>query len=258
MMTDKIEGPDKQPENDKQNEALATQLQKDMLHKLIDEHKISMQEERINALTCKDAQVILDRFQNTQPHAPTTTSAKKPYHPANKETEKTEKEQYIDDGERQHLAAMQFDSMDEEQIVEILEGRSNKKYTYTINIGGKQVDGISYAGTVDAARFYSENLVGNGFKPLEVVDYQLIETDTAFRAFVRVKDGKSGLILPGYASQPKKIKVYTSKDHTTFEMRDDDKADVKCVSKATRNAYRNIMPASYIDAYIAAVKKGSR
>jgi len=247
MMTDKIEGFDKQPENDKQNGELATQLQKDMLHKLIAEHKISMQEERINALTSKDAQGILDRFQNTMPKT-TTSPAKKA----------DTKEQYIDDGERQHLAAMQFDLMDEEQIVEILEGRSNKKYTYTLNIGGKQVDGISYAGTVDAARFYSENLVGNGFQPLEVVDYQLIETDTSFRAFVRVKDGKSGLILPGYASQPKKVKIYTSKDHTTFEMRDDDKADVKCVSKATRNAYRNIMPASYIDAYIAAVKKGSR
>jgi len=257
MMTDKIEGFDTQPENDKQGDALATQLQKDMLHKLIAEHKISMQDEKINALTFKDADAILNRFQNTQPPAPATTSAKKSY-PANKETDKTEKEQYIDDDERQHLATMQFDAMDEEQILEILEGRSNKKYTYTLNIGGKQVDGISYAGTIDAARFYSENMVGNGFKPLEVVDYQLVETDTAFRAFVRVKDGKSGLILPGYASQPKKIKVYTSKDHTTFEMRDDDKADVKCVSKATRNAYRNIMPASYIDAYIAAVKKGSR
>jgi len=240
MMTDKIEGFDKQPE-------MATQLQKDMLHKLITEHKISMQDEKINALTFEDARAILDRFQNTMPKA-TTSPAKKA----------DTKEQYIDDDERQHLATMQFDAMDEEQILEILEGRSNKKYTYTLNIGGKEVDGISYAGTIDAARFYSENMVGNGFKPLEVVDYQLIETDTAFRAFVRVKDGKSGLILPGYASQPKKIKVYTSKDHTTFEMRDDDKADVKCVSKATRNAYRNIMPASYIDAYIAAVKKGSR
>jgi len=247
MMTDKIEGFDKQPENDRQDEALATQLQKDMLHKLIAEHKISMQDEKINALTFKDAQAILDRFQNTMPKT-TTSPAKKA----------DTKEQYMDDDERQHLATMQFDAMDEEQILEILEGRSNKKYTYTLNIGGKQVDGISYAGTIDAARFYSENMVGNGFKPLEVVDYQLVETDTAFRAFVRVKDGKSGLILPGYASQPKKIKVYTSKDHTTFEMRDDDKADVKCVSKATRNAYRNIMPASYIDAYIAAVKKGSR
>jgi len=247
MMTDKIEGFDKQPENDRQDEALATQLQKDMLHKLIVEHKISMQDEKINALTFKDAQAILDRFQNAMPKT-TTSPAKKA----------DTKEQYMDDDERQHLATMQFDAMDEEQILEILEGRSNKKYTYTLNIGGKQVDGISYAGTIDAARFYSENMVGNGFKPLEVVDYQLIETDTAFRAFVRVKDGKSGLILPGYASQPKKIKIYTSKDHTTFEMRDDDKADVKCVSKATRNAYRNIMPASYIDAYIAAVKKGSR
>lgn len=164
----------------------------------------------------------------------------------------------VPDEERDHAAAVTFDIMDEEQIMEMLEGRANKNYIYSFPMGGKTVEGISYAGTIDAANFYSEKMTEQGYGPLEVVDTNLIETADAYRVFVRVKNGKSGLIIPGFASQKKKMRVYTDKSHTNYVMKDDEKADVKCVSKATRNGLRNSMPATYVDAYIQMVKQGKR
>lgn len=216
----------------------------DRIRDIIKTGKVMMEESAISRLTYEKAADIISRFDE---------SAHKP------ETKKNEPKATEHDEEyAKQMAVIEFDMMDEEQIVEILEGRSNKKYIYSFPVGGKTIEGISYAGTIDAARYYSENLVSNGFKPLETVDYSLLETDDMFRAFVRVKDGKSGLIIPGYSSQAKKMKVYTNREHTEFVMKVDDKADVKCVSKATRNALRNSMPASYIDAYIVAIKKGMR
>ena len=222
--------------------------QKKRIDELIKGGKIAIDVTKLSALTVKQAQDIINRF-NTPPRK----TDREPMVSA-PNTEMAKKEEYADEDERQHLAAVQFDMLDDAQIVEMLEGRSNRKYIYAFQVGGKTVEGISYAGTIDAARFYSEK-TGS---PLEVVDYTLLETPDAYRCFVRVRESKSGIILPGYSGQPKKMKVYTNRDHTEFVMKDDEKADVKAVSKATRNAFRNVMPANYIDAYIETVKKGLR
>lgn len=185
-------------------------------------------------------------------------SASKRVSPAGNVTDSHRETVEPDSETMEHEAAIQFDIMDSTQIVDMLEGRTNQKLIYSFSVGGRTIEGISYAGTVDAGRFYSEQMVKDGFKPLEVVDYSLLETDTHFRAFIRVRDGKSGMIIPGYASEPKKMWVYTDKQHTNRILKDDEKADVKAVSKATRNAFRNCMPPSFIDAYIMAVKRGMR
>jgi hypothetical protein len=230
------------------SEQLMSVEQKKRINELIGEGKIAIDVAKLSAMTAEQAQDIINRF-DALPKKP----SKEPK-VSTQDTQTAKKEEYVDEQERQHLATMQFDLLDEGQIVEMLEGRSNKKYIYAFQVGGKTIEGISYAGTIDAARFYSER-TGS---PLEVVDYTLLETPDAYRCFVRVRDGKSGIVLPGYSAQPKKMKVYTNRDRTEFVMKDDEKADVKAVSKATRNGFRNVMPANYIDAYIETVKKGVR
>lgn len=167
-------------------------------------------------------------------------------------------DQSMDRETAEHEAAVEFDIMDSSQIVDMLEGRTNQKLIYSFPMGGHTVEGVSYAGTLDAGRYYSEQMVAHGYAPLDTVDYNLIESTDAFRAFVRVKDGRSGMTIPGYASQPKKMKKYTNRERTECVFVEDEKADVKAVSKATRNALRNAMPPNFIDAYIVAVKKGLR
>lgn len=231
-----------------------TEQQKVDLKKLIDAGKVKLAQnetfdEYLGKLNRQSAHTII---RNATPPAETRRQVKKDETPPAGAMGHARKDEIPAE------AFLEFDRLDEHQITEMLEGRTVDEYIYSFEVGGKQVEGISYSGTIDCAKYYSEVMVKQGKRPMEVVDYTLLQDEHAFRVFVRVREPEAGVILPGYASQPKERKKYTDRERTQFIMVPDDKADVIAVSKATRNGMRNAMPMTLVRGYIAAVKAGMR
>ncbi len=137
-----------------------------------------------------------------------------------------------------------FDKLDEQQIMEEMEGKVITEYFYNFQIAGREVTGISWAGTKAVARYMSMQNKQHGFDGIEIMPIDLrrdvIEDDRYITAVARAIDHGSGLIMTGIARQSKYI---IRKDGTTTP---DDFAIVKACSKAMRNAIRSLIPEQVI------------
>lgn len=137
-----------------------------------------------------------------------------------------------------------FDKLDEQQIMDEMQGKVITEYFYNFQIGGREVTGISWAGTKAVARYMSMQNKQHGFDGIEIMPIDLkrdvIEDDRYITAVARAIDHGSGLIMTGIARQSKYI---IRKDGTSIP---DDFAIVKACSKAMRNAIRSLIPEQVI------------
>lgn len=137
-----------------------------------------------------------------------------------------------------------FDKLDEQQIMEEMEGKVITEYFYNFQIGGREVTGISWAGTKAIARYMSMQNREHGYGGIEVMPIDpkkdIIEDDKYITVIARAVDHGTGLIMMGISRQPKYI---IRKDGTTVA---DEFALVKACSKAMRNAIRALIPESLI------------
>lgn len=124
-----------------------------------------------------------------------------------------------------------MDRRDEEMIMEEVRGELMEDdpnvWFYEVNVGGKVVTGISYAGMKELARRW---------QGVEVVDIRVLERDDAWVAKAKAWDKQRDVALWGASMQPKRMRMRDGSE------RDDPFALVKAVSKAQRNALRAILP----------------
>ena len=132
-----------------------------------------------------------------------------------------------------------MERMDERQILDYMEGRLVSEYFYEYDLGGKTIVGLSFAGTVQAAKVVSaDKMRETGGKGIEVLsDVRIEETTTAYSAFVRATDHSTGFTSLGFADIQKKR--YSKEKR---QMVDDPFALRSVVSKAQRNALRQHIP----------------
>ena len=132
---------------------------------------------------------------------------------------------------------------DETAIESEIRGAFFDKMVYSFQQGGKEVVGLSYVGIKEVARRH-------GY--IEISDVEILETDTHFRVICKATDMITHLKMPGVSSQPKLMKLRDGQQVP------DEFALQKCVSKATRNAIRAVIPEHYIITCIEEFrKKGS-
>ena len=141
-----------------------------------------------------------------------------------------------------------FDILDSEQIVEYMETALDQSYFYSMYREGREIFGISYAGTIAVAKALVAKRKANGEGGIEVLpDIIINETPDTYRAIVRAKDKSIDLTVVGTSEQPKLRKICEKKDYTTgkciqYRTEPDPFAYTIAVSKASRNALRQLIP----------------
>jgi hypothetical protein len=137
------------------------------------------------------------------------------------------------DAEKPQLPVEVFHEMerrDENQILAEMRGELIEDLVYSIDIQGRRVTNLSYAGVKEATRRR-----GN----LEILEVRTEETDEEIRALVRVRDHNNRIdVLGASSAEKKKPFSYTL-----------------AVNKAERNAFAKLIPAKWyavlIDEYLA-------
>lgn len=131
----------------------------------------------------------------------------------------------------------ELDHRDEEQILAEIRGELVEEFVYSIQLQGRQVTNLSYAGIKEAIRRR-----GN----FEILDIQVTENDAEFRALVRVRDLINRIDVLG-ASTAEKNKPF---------------AYVLALNKAERNAFSKLIPAKWyatlIDDWLKRRRESSR
>jgi hypothetical protein len=135
-----------------------------------------------------------------------------------------------------------MEALDEQQIIDYLENRLVTDYFYEFTVGGSPVIGISYAGTIQAAKVVSaeKKAMGGGIEVLPDVVIEDIKDDRDIEkwgAYVRAVDHSINFTVMGYADQSK---MRWNKKLQRWEA--DPFARRSVVSKATRNALRQLIP----------------
>ena len=126
---------------------------------------------------------------------------------------------------------LEMDRRDEAQIVAELTGELVTEYAYSFESGGRTVIGLSYAGVKECAR-----QMGG----IRVSEPQIRETDEWWIVYCSAEDTKTGLLFWGGAQQAKYLP----------DGRPDPFAFPKAISKAQRNAIRQLLPEPIIHAVI--------
>lgn len=126
---------------------------------------------------------------------------------------------------------------DEEQILaEMRQGGVIDEYFYSFPQKGRQVTGISYAGIMALAQQRGDFQLGE----LSISDF-----GDCYIAKVKAKDNQTGVEAWGVASQSKFMRIselYAKKIGAKPKGIPDEFAITKVASKATRNAYRRLLP----------------
>lgn len=122
-------------------------------------------------------------------------------------------------------AFQELDRRDEDQILQEIRGQLVEEFVYRINVQGKPVTNLSYSGVKEAVRRR-----GN----VEILDISVTESESEFRALVKVRDLTNRVDFLG-GSTAEKAKPF---------------AYVLALNKAERNAYAKILPAKWIAALI--------
>lgn len=141
-----------------------------------------------------------------------------------------------------------FDALDSDQIVSYFESTITQEFFYTFPVDGKPVTGISYAGTIEAAKAVAAKRAAEGMGGIDVLsDIVFIDLSDRYRCIVRAKDLALGLTIPGFNETKKFRQVCVERDPKTkkcirYEGKEDSFAATICVSKATRNALRHLIP----------------
>jgi len=135
-----------------------------------------------------------------------------------------------------------FDILDNDQIIKYLETSLEQEYFYQFDMDGRQVTGISYAGTIAVARAISADNISKGYKGIEVLQgIKFYENEDVVGAEVSAVDHKTGFIVSGYAEMSKMLKIW-SKSANEYITKENRFARTIAVGKATRNALRHLIP----------------
>lgn len=131
---------------------------------------------------------------------------------------------------------------DEDQIVALMGGHLVTEYVYSFKDGsGRTQEGLSWAGIREMAQLRGNIILG---KP-EIEDHP-----DYIRAMVMATDVLNNVTVWGGTHQPKMIKPKSGNPYP------DDFAFEKAVSKAQRNAIKNLMPMGAVRDVIAKLKGG--
>lgn len=120
-----------------------------------------------------------------------------------------------------------MDQRDEAQIVAALEGRYLDDFVYEVDSGGDKVIGLSWIGIQEASRAY-------GGIQCRILEER--ETKTHVIVTVEAKDMKTGSARVGRSRQAILRQLPSGK------LQMDPFTDVKAISKAQRNAIRQLLP----------------
>jgi hypothetical protein len=120
-----------------------------------------------------------------------------------------------------------MDQRDEAQIVAALEGRYLDDFVYEVDSGGDKVVGLSWIGIQEASRAY-------GGIQCRILEER--ETKTHVIVTVEAKDMKTGSARVGRSRQALLRRLPSGK------LQMDPFGDVKAISKAQRNAIRQLLP----------------
>ena len=142
---------------------------------------------------------------------------------------------------------MLMEAADNAQIVAEINGEMLKDMVYQY----KGKNRLSYAG----AKFAAIQL-GNIHVKESSVNYN--KDLDQFEASALVHNENVNLTLPGYAEQPRFMKVWDNKEKTESHLELDEFARRKAASKAVRNALMAVMPADHIAAYMRAAIDGGK
>lgn len=142
---------------------------------------------------------------------------------------------------------MLMEAADNAQIVAEINGEMLKAMVYQY----KGKNRLSYAG----AKFAAIQL-GNIHVRESSVNYN--KDLDQFEASALVHNENVNLTLPGYAEQPRFMKVWDNKEKTESHLELDEFARRKAASKAVRNALMAVMPADHIAAYMRAAIDGGK
>lgn len=153
--------------------------------------------------------------------------------------------------------ALDFDLADEDQIISEMSGRVSDNYVYTFKQGGKDVTGLSFAGTNWAVREYAKQgevirIVGAPHVVMDPTDPDYVfVTITAQRFAVNVETGKDTALdsTIGVKRQWKMMEKRKYDDSGALTGKDlvqDSFYFEKAVSKATRNAKQALIPADFV------------
>jgi len=135
-----------------------------------------------------------------------------------------------------------LDQKDEDQMVMEFKGETLNDYIYEFKSGGKKVIGLSYAGV---------KAVIHNMRGVNVQLCKFKETDHNFQVICLAHDKVRDIIMYGAAQQKK---IMTGRNAGT-----DNFALAKCVSKAQRNALRNLIPEALIAKLVTAyLNKGEQ
>ncbi|MDV2496636.1 MAG: hypothetical protein RX316_10590 [bacterium] len=128
-----------------------------------------------------------------------------------------------------------MDQRDEAQIVATLEGMYLDEFVYEMNSGGRPIVGLSWIGIQEASRAY-------GGIQCRILEEQ--ETETHVVVTVEAKDIKTGSVRVGRSRQALMRRLPSG------QLQIDSFADVKAVSKAQRNAIRQLLPQALLKQWI--------
>jgi len=136
---------------------------------------------------------------------------------------------------------------DEHQIMESIRGNFLEEYVYQFQASdGREVTGLSWVGTQEAAREY-------GGIQVSIDKTKETETKTHFTVTVEAVDTRTGSSRLGRSKQPKmmKVKIRDKQGNVTgYKLVEDEFADVKALSKAQRNAIRALLPQTWLKEFI--------
>lgn len=133
---------------------------------------------------------------------------------------------------------------DEAQIVEALEGRYIEEFVYEFESGGRKVVGLSWMGIQEASREY-----GGIVCPIEKMMMKLTKTHVAVT--IEAKDIKTGSVRIGHSKQSRRMSLRSGK------FMDDEFAEQKAISKAQRNAIRQLLPQTLLKQWIERHRDGA-
>lgn len=142
---------------------------------------------------------------------------------------------------------MLMEAADNAQILAEINGQMLKAMVYRY----KGKDRLSYAG----AKFAAIKLENIHVKESTVTYNKDLDQ---FEASALALNENINLTLPGFAEQPRLMKVWDNKQRTESHLEVDEFARRKAAGKAVRNALMAVMPADHIAAYMrAAIDKGN-
>ena len=136
-----------------------------------------------------------------------------------------------------------MEAADNLQIIAEINGEMAKAMVYRV----KGKDKLSYFG----AKFAAQKLGGIHVKDHPVITFN--EPLDQFEATALAFNEESNITLPGFAEQPRLMKVWDNEEKTEFHLELDEFARRKAGAKAVRNALMSVMPADHIAAYMRAM-----